>query len=131
MIPQIAGLTKKGIDDHIENLKYKIEVNLTWGELSKTEHGKFVKFQIEKELNFWKGQYSQIDAGSPAALNLLSFIQGIEAVLSRYVTQLVDNRLQAEQDEKELSDIVEFLKLDKNKKIGHTLLPTGYVKKGE
>ncbi len=129
MIPQIAGLTREGIDDYIKNLKYKIEVGLTWSDLAKSRHGEFLKVQLEKELTFWKRQYSQIDAGSPAATNLLSFIQGVEMTLERQVNQLQEKSKQVDLDQKELESIGEFLKNNRDQKDGQTLLPRGYVKK--
>lgn len=131
MMPQLAGLTKEGINDYIENLKYKIEIAHTWNDLARSRHGEFLKDQLAKELKLWRGLYSQIDAGSPAATNLLSFVQGVESIAERLVNQLAEKGKQAELDQKELDQISEFLTLDKqNQKIGQTLLPTGYVKKG-
>lgn len=129
MIPQLAGLTKQGINDYVANLKHNIEMAHTWNDIANSRHGEFLKVQFAKELDFWRGQYSQIDAGSPAATNLLSFMQGIEMVLSRKVNELNSKGSQAEVDQKELDQISEFLALNKTQeKIGHTLLPAGYVK---
>jgi hypothetical protein len=126
----LAGLTKQGINEYVENLKHNIEKAHTWHDLARSRHGEFLRMQLEKELEVWVGMYSQIDAGSPAATNLLSFVQGIEMVVKRLVTQLKEKGKQAELDQKELDQISEFLALNKNQINGHTLLPTGYVKKG-
>lgn len=129
MMPQLAGLTDKGIQDYIDNLKYQISIDAMWSNLAKSGHGEFLMVQLRRELEFWRNQYSQIDASSPAAANLLSFIQGIEIFATRIINSINEGGNQAEVNKSEIESIGEFLKLRKNQKIGQTLLPTGYVKK--
>jgi len=130
MIPQIAGLTEQGIQDYIANIKYQISVQALWNDVAKSDHGKFLFAQLSKDLEFWRSQYSQIDSASPASSNLLSFIQGVEMAMNRIMSWLNESGKNAENLTNELESIGESLKLKQNQKIGLTLLPTGYVKKG-
>jgi hypothetical protein len=129
MIPQIAGLTKQGISDYLDNMKYQLSVQALWNDLAKSDHGKFLVHQLEKDQKFWRAQYSQIDSASPAAPNLLSFIQGVELILSSLISSVTEGGTQASEIQKEIEDIGEFLKLKQNQRVGLTMLPSGYVKK--
>jgi hypothetical protein len=129
MIPQIAGLTDDGIRDYVDNLKYQNSVSIMWDDIAKSDHGSFIEAQLKHELEFWRSQYSQIDAGSPQASNLLSFIQGIELFATRLLNRVKTSGIQTEANMKEIEVINEMLLLREKQKIGHTLLPVGYVKK--
>ena len=128
MIPQIGGLTDEGIRSYVDNLKAQISVDVHWDDIARSEHGKFLVVELEKDVAFWRSQYSQIDASSPTASHMLSFIQGVELMLGRITGWLREKGGQAERNQQEIEAIGELLKLRKNKQIGQTLLPTGYVK---
>jgi len=129
MIPQIAGLTEQGIKDYVENLLYQLSVSAFWYDIAKSKHGEFLKVQLEKELNFCKNQYSQINTESPTAINLLSFMQGVETFANRMCNLLKDCESKTNKIQEEIDSINKFVSSKQERTIGQTMLPSGYVKK--
>jgi len=132
MIPhQLTGLNEEGLRDYASNLAKQISVKMIWDDISKSELGKFIIVQYQQELDYWRKAYGQIDSSSPYAVNLLSFIQGIELCLTKALARLETSGELVKQEQGEIDAIKELLSLRQKQQYGHTLLPTGYKNKKE
>lgn len=125
---QLESFTEQGLNEYAKELEHQIAVEVLYDDAARTEQGKFIKTQLEHNLNYWLNQYGQINPAISSAPHTLSFIQGVEYCLRRLISHLENAGKQSEDNRNEIKRVRDFIGSKRVEQSSRTFIPEGYKK---